>query len=84
MPKNNEFYINGSKKHGGYSRQGEKMTCPKCKERAIFYESRRIPTRDGIGQELAIGMLSCPVCGYEDYISQYVIPALGKSNLEER
>jgi len=50
------------------------MTCSKCKEQAIFYESRRIPTRDGIGQEIAIGVLSCPACGHEEIKGEYVIP----------
>jgi hypothetical protein len=48
--------------------------CPKCKGPAIFYESRRIPTRDGYG-EIAIGMLSCAGCGKEEIAYKEVLPA---------
>ena len=54
------------------------MICPKCKEKAIFYEQRRIPLYEGLS-EAAIGLLSCPVCGAESLTWQEVIPEQGKS-----
>ena len=60
------------------------MTCSKCREKAVFYESRRALTRDGLGQEIAIGVLSCPACGHEEIKGEYVVPHMGKSKEEEK
>ena len=53
--------------------------CPVCQSPRIFYENRRIPTRDGFG-ELAIGILSCPL-GHKDEIG-YCVPAKTGENLK--
>ena len=59
------------------------MNCPRCREKAIFYEQRRALTNDGY-TEISIGLLSCPVCGHEELTCHEIIPYTGKSNLEER
>lgn len=41
------------------------LDCPKCRSGLVFYEHRRILSRDEFS-EYGIGRLSCPVCGYEE------------------
>ena len=57
----------------------ETTKCPKCKGDAVFYESRRIPYREGFTM-LSIGRVSCQYCGAESMGYEEINPFIGKSN----